>query len=139
MEIKIPKEVRQHSETIFFGLSTRQFIWTPVLILVNFVNVDFRDAVGVKVFNQFFKRMVPEPKMIQSDVKRIVDVLIFLQYPLEKKRGFSNSSGSFYPDNSGIPVDSVEKVSFKIQIHLFYFPVIIVHQRLYVRTLHDLN
>lgn len=26
MEIKIPKEVRQHSETIFFGLSTRQFI-----------------------------------------------------------------------------------------------------------------
>lgn len=26
MEIKIPKEVRQHKETIFFGLSTRQFI-----------------------------------------------------------------------------------------------------------------
>ena len=26
MEIKIPKEVRQHSETIFFGLSTRQFV-----------------------------------------------------------------------------------------------------------------
>lgn len=26
MEIKIPKEVRRHSETIFFGLSVRQFI-----------------------------------------------------------------------------------------------------------------
>lgn len=26
MEIKIPKEVRQHKETIFFGLSIRQFI-----------------------------------------------------------------------------------------------------------------
>ena len=26
MEIKIPKEVRQHKETIFFGLSVRQFI-----------------------------------------------------------------------------------------------------------------
>ena len=26
MEIKIPKEVRQHKETIFFGLSARQFI-----------------------------------------------------------------------------------------------------------------
>ena len=26
MEIKIPKEVRQHKETIFFGLSTRQFV-----------------------------------------------------------------------------------------------------------------
>ena len=25
MEIKIPKEVRQHKETIFFGLSVRQF------------------------------------------------------------------------------------------------------------------
>ena len=25
MEIKIPKEVRAHKETIFFGLSTRQF------------------------------------------------------------------------------------------------------------------
>lgn len=25
MEIKIPKEVRRHSETIFFGLSVRQF------------------------------------------------------------------------------------------------------------------
>lgn len=26
MEIKIPKEVRQHQETIFFGLSARQFL-----------------------------------------------------------------------------------------------------------------
>ena len=26
MEIKIPKEVRQHKETIFFGLSARQFM-----------------------------------------------------------------------------------------------------------------
>ncbi len=26
MEIKIPKEVRQHKETIFFGLSARQFV-----------------------------------------------------------------------------------------------------------------
>lgn len=26
MEIKIPKEVRQHRETLFFGLSTRQFL-----------------------------------------------------------------------------------------------------------------
>lgn len=26
MEIKIPKEVRQHKETIFFGLSFRQFV-----------------------------------------------------------------------------------------------------------------
>ena len=26
MEIKIPKEVRQHRETIFFGLSARQFL-----------------------------------------------------------------------------------------------------------------
>ena len=26
MEIKIPKEVRQHRETLFFGLSARQFL-----------------------------------------------------------------------------------------------------------------
>ena len=26
LEIKIPKEVRQHKETIFFGLSARQFL-----------------------------------------------------------------------------------------------------------------
>ena len=26
MEIKIPKEVRRHKETIFFGLSVRQFV-----------------------------------------------------------------------------------------------------------------
>lgn len=26
MEIKIPKEVRQHKETIFFGLTLRQFV-----------------------------------------------------------------------------------------------------------------
>lgn len=26
MEIKIPKEIRQHRETLFFGLSTRQFL-----------------------------------------------------------------------------------------------------------------
>ncbi len=64
--------------------------------------------------------------MIQCDVKGVVNVLVFLQYPLKKKSGFSDSSGSLYPDNSGIPVDLVEKVSFKIQIYLFYFSVIMV-------------
>lgn len=32
MEIKIPKEVRQHKETIFFGLSTRQFICAALAV-----------------------------------------------------------------------------------------------------------
>ena len=34
MEIKIPKEVRQHSETNFFGLSTRQFICAVLAVSV---------------------------------------------------------------------------------------------------------
>ena len=34
MEIKIPKEVRQHSETIFFGLSIRQFICAVLAVSV---------------------------------------------------------------------------------------------------------
>ena len=32
MEIKIPKEVHQHRETIFFGLSTRQFICSVLAV-----------------------------------------------------------------------------------------------------------
>jgi len=32
MEIKIPKEVRQHRETIFFGLSTRQFLCSVLAV-----------------------------------------------------------------------------------------------------------
>lgn len=32
MEIKIPKEVRQHKETIFFGLSFRQFICAALAV-----------------------------------------------------------------------------------------------------------
>lgn len=32
MEIKIPKEVRQHKETIFFGLSARQFLCSVVAV-----------------------------------------------------------------------------------------------------------
>lgn len=32
MEIKIPKEVRSHRETIFFGLSTRQFICSALAV-----------------------------------------------------------------------------------------------------------
>lgn len=32
MEIKIPKEVRQHKETIFFGLSTRQFLCSVLAV-----------------------------------------------------------------------------------------------------------
>ena len=32
MEIKIPKEVRQHKETIFFGLSARQFLCSAVAV-----------------------------------------------------------------------------------------------------------
>jgi len=40
MEIKIPKEVRAHKETIFFGLSARQFI-CAVLAVVTAVGVYF--------------------------------------------------------------------------------------------------
>jgi hypothetical protein len=32
MEIKIPKEVRQHKETIFFGLSARQFFCSVLAV-----------------------------------------------------------------------------------------------------------
>lgn len=32
MEIKIPKEVHQHRETIFFGLSTRQFLCSTLAV-----------------------------------------------------------------------------------------------------------
>lgn len=32
MEIKIPKEVHQHRETIFFGLSTRQFLCSVLAV-----------------------------------------------------------------------------------------------------------
>lgn len=32
MEIKIPKEVRQHKETIFFGLSARQLICSAAAV-----------------------------------------------------------------------------------------------------------
>jgi len=32
MEIKIPKEVRQHRETIFFGLSARQFFCSVLAV-----------------------------------------------------------------------------------------------------------
>ena len=32
MEIKIPKEVRRHKETIFFGLSTRQFVCSVLAV-----------------------------------------------------------------------------------------------------------
>ena len=32
IEIKIPKEVRQHKESIFFGLSTRQFFCAVVAV-----------------------------------------------------------------------------------------------------------
>lgn len=34
IEIKIPKEVRQHKETIFFGLSVRQFICSAMAVSV---------------------------------------------------------------------------------------------------------
>ena len=32
MEIKIPKEVRQHKETLFFGLSARQFFCSVLAV-----------------------------------------------------------------------------------------------------------
>lgn len=32
IEVKIPKEVRQHKETIFFGLSVRQFLCSAIAV-----------------------------------------------------------------------------------------------------------
>ena len=34
IEVKIPKEVRQHKETIFFGLSVRQFVCAVLAVAV---------------------------------------------------------------------------------------------------------
>jgi hypothetical protein len=34
MEVKIPKEIRDYQESIFFGLSARQFIFSLLAILV---------------------------------------------------------------------------------------------------------
>ena len=34
IEVKIPKEVRQHKETIFFGLSVRQFICSALAVVI---------------------------------------------------------------------------------------------------------
>lgn len=45
MEIKIPKEVRQHKETIFFGLSARQFLCAAL-------------AVGVTVGSYFLLKTI---------------------------------------------------------------------------------
>ena len=34
MEVKIPKEVRQHKESVFFGLSARQFICSALAVVL---------------------------------------------------------------------------------------------------------
>ena len=34
IEVKIPKEVRQHKESIFFGLSVRQFICSAFAVVI---------------------------------------------------------------------------------------------------------
>lgn len=34
IEVKIPKEVRQHKESIFFGLSARQFVCSVIAVAV---------------------------------------------------------------------------------------------------------
>lgn len=34
IEVKIPKEVRQHKESIFFGLSVRQFICSALAVAI---------------------------------------------------------------------------------------------------------
>ena len=48
MEIKIPKEVHQHRETIFFGLSTRQFLCSALAVGAAVgVYLMFKGVVGI--------------------------------------------------------------------------------------------
>ncbi len=47
IEIKIPKEIRQHKETIFFGLSTRQFICSALAVgIAAGLYMLFQDSLG---------------------------------------------------------------------------------------------
>lgn len=47
IEVKIPKEVRQHKETIFFGLSLRQFFCSVVAVaLAAGIYLLLGDAIG---------------------------------------------------------------------------------------------
>lgn len=54
MEIKIPKEVRKHQETIFFGLSARQFFCSVVAVgLSVFVYLCLNSKVGKETAGWF--------------------------------------------------------------------------------------
>ena len=55
MEVKIPKEIRDYQESIFFGLSTRQFICSLL-------------AVGVAVGNLFLPAPVGRQRRSGLDV-----------------------------------------------------------------------
>ena len=51
MEIKINKEIRTYKETIFFGLSLRQFICSVLAVgMAVVIYFAFRDVLGRSVF-----------------------------------------------------------------------------------------
>ena len=50
MEIKIPKEIRDYQESIYFGLSARQFIFSVVaVVLAVGVYFIFKTVLGTEV------------------------------------------------------------------------------------------
>ncbi len=52
MEIKINKEIKDYNETIFFGLSVRQFIFSLLACAVSIgIYLIFRDKIGTEMLS----------------------------------------------------------------------------------------
>lgn len=105
---------------------------------MDLVNIYLDNSVSIKILYKFFERVIPEPEVIQRNIECLINILVFLKYPLKQKSRFTDTPCSFYPDNSRIPIDLTEKISLEIQIHLFYLSVIIIHQRLNIILLHNI-
>ena len=82
MEIKIPKEIRQHRETLFFGLSTRQFLCAILAVgtavgvyflLKNVIGQETASWVCIVAFEQFAWAFIKSqilcagPRVFQSE------------------------------------------------------------------------
>lgn len=49
MELKINTEIRNYTESIFFGLSTRQFIFSAACTITAFIYLTFDDVLGMEL------------------------------------------------------------------------------------------
>jgi hypothetical protein len=89
----------------------------PLVVAVNFVEVEAHDAVLIGPIDEVHERMGGEPEVVERGIEGLVDVLIVFEDVLQEHGSLAHATGAFDAYETGIPVDLGIEIALEAQVN----------------------